>query len=260
MGLLLDEAAEEDPGAEDMEGETVEGEEAVAMEVQARYWRERKAAALRAKVDHDVAECERQLALLQAQAKAARPWASRVQAATQLHDKAAEALAAALADLEAAKLVVQVLQAAAEAARTAEQSAAQELAAVRAEAAAQPERAKASDPPMLGGTSMEELVEAVVRTAAAAGMDVAVLTGRVAEAEVRRKQALVAALQTPVASQPQLGHGHTSQPSNPAAQPDPPTATGRQQGRRSRSRGAGKDDDALSEAGSAALGGRPRHR
>ena len=216
-----------------------------------RYWRDRRAAAVRAGpiAQADITICDDNLARLAAAAKAARPWASRVQAATAAHTKASSHLQSVEADLAAALLAVEALQAAKAAAEAEVQAAAQQLQQVKEEAA--------PDFPMPGGQTVEELLDARVRAAAAAGVDVSALTGRVADADVRRRQALGAVLPPPAASQPPLGH---SQPTFPAAQPDPPTATGRQQGRRSRSRGAGKADDALSEAGSAAVGGRPRHR
>ena len=59
--------------------------------VELRYWRERRAAAMRAGElgAADAAECDARLAALEEQARAARPWAARVQAATDAQRTAA---------------------------------------------------------------------------------------------------------------------------------------------------------------------------
>ena len=104
---------------------------------QERYWRERRAAAVRGgeHTADDVVHCDTQLAELHRQAKAARPWAVRVQAATQRLEHAQAALAKANADLLAARAVAEAMGQAAVAAAEAEQAAAAELQEVRAEAA-----------------------------------------------------------------------------------------------------------------------------
>ena len=252
-----------------------EAEEEEGQGAEERYWRERKAAALRAGIygQEDAKECEVRLARLAEAAKAARPWAARVQAATAAHSKASSNLQAVEADLAAAKAAVAALEEARAAACEAVQAAAKQLQQVKGEAAA--------STPVPGTPNMEELVERLVRLAAEVGLDVTSLTGRVAEAEVRRRQAQRssqgAAQGTP--QQPPPPTPQDTQVYVPASLLDAALETQSQRsempmdtnssqrkgaidqkGRRSRSRGPGKEDEGLSDAGSTAVGGRPRHR
>jgi hypothetical protein len=100
-----------------------------------RYWRERRAAASRAGDigAADVAECDAHLTAIEARGRAARPWAARVQAATDTQKAAEVRLAAAELDLAAARAAVMHFDGEVAEARAAATAAQAELAAVRAE-------------------------------------------------------------------------------------------------------------------------------
>jgi len=73
---------------------------------QLRYWRERRAAAVRAEADSDIQDCDQQIRALEQAAKAARPWDVRVQAATDAQRAAAAKLDSVQADLDGARHAV----------------------------------------------------------------------------------------------------------------------------------------------------------
>ncbi len=104
---------------------------------QLRYWKERRAAALRMGEmgAPDVQECEWRIKELEQAALAARPWATRVQAATDARKAAADKLESIRVDLTAARQAAQVLEAEETKAQTALTAAEQTLAAVQAEGA-----------------------------------------------------------------------------------------------------------------------------
>ena len=73
---------------------------------QVRYWRERRAAAARAGAEYDISECDSQIRSLEQAAQARRPWAARMQAATDAQRQAARNFAAAEKDMAAARQAV----------------------------------------------------------------------------------------------------------------------------------------------------------
>jgi len=107
---------------------------------QLRYWKERRAAAVRAGplAEADVAECDGRIKALEQEALKARPWAARVQAATDALKAAAERSDKVQADLAAARRAAQALELEAAQAQEALARAESLLAAVQAEGAPQP--------------------------------------------------------------------------------------------------------------------------
>ena len=106
---------------------------------QLRYWKERRAAAARAGplAEADVAECDGRIKALEQEALKARPWAARVQAATDALRAAAERSDKVQADLAAARRAAQALELEAAHAQEALARAESSLAAVQAEGAPQ---------------------------------------------------------------------------------------------------------------------------
>ena len=104
---------------------------------QLRYWRERRAAAVRAGplAEADVAECDGRIKELEQEALAARPWAARVQAATNARKLATDKRDKICADLAAARRAVQALEAEGAQAEAAVARTESALAAVQAEGA-----------------------------------------------------------------------------------------------------------------------------
>ena len=213
-------------------------EEAAA---QWRYWKDRRAAAARAGEfgKHDLAVCDKELADLQAAARASRPWAARVQAATHRSDRARQQREEALADVAAARAALAHLEGVLVAAEAEVEIATKELAAVQAEAL--PEGAAPASPT----PDLDRALATLVQAASSAGVGLEALAERVAAA------ALAGA-----------GHGRSERSQEiPPEQVTPPTptlhppATPRQatpcpQGPgRSRSRGR-EVDDGVSEAAS----------
>ena len=119
--------------------EVDEGDSQAVDNAQLRYWQERRAAAQRAGSygADDLEYCERKVGELLQAAKAARPWVSRVQAATQRHERAIQQRQAAEADVHAARQALAHLQSVLHTAQAEESAAGEELTAVKAEAATQ---------------------------------------------------------------------------------------------------------------------------
>lgn len=105
---------------------------------EARYWRERRAAAQRCGAGADLAECDRQIHALEQAAQASRPWAVRVQAAADSQRAAAAKLQVISEDLAEARRAVQHFESEAAQAQQALQQAKEALAAVQAEATPAP--------------------------------------------------------------------------------------------------------------------------
>lgn len=105
-----------------------------------RYWRERRAAAVRAGpcAVLDVEECDRHIKSIEQGLLAARPWAARVQAATDARKAAADRAVSARRDLAAARRALEALEAEAVEADAALGRAEAALAAVQAEGAGRP--------------------------------------------------------------------------------------------------------------------------
>ena len=76
-------------------------------QAQLRYWRERRAAAIRYGAKADVQKCDQQVASLSQATQAARPWSVRMQAAMGAHRAAAAKVESGLADLAEARRAVQ---------------------------------------------------------------------------------------------------------------------------------------------------------
>ncbi len=123
---------------------------------QLRYWRERRAAAVRAEADSDIQDCDQQIRALEQAAKAARPWDVRVQAATDAQRAAAAKLDSVQADLDGARHAVTHFESEVRQAQAALADADAALAGVRAEGA--PARAAAE-------RSAPELTDAGIRAA-----------------------------------------------------------------------------------------------
>ena len=104
-------------------------------QVQLRYWRERRAAAVRAGVDSDVQACDEHIRTLQQAAQAAKPWEVRVKAATDAQRAAATKMAAVESDLAMARQMVVHFEAEARTAKEALTEADAALAKVQAEGA-----------------------------------------------------------------------------------------------------------------------------
>ncbi len=104
---------------------------------QLRYWKERRAAALRMGEmgAPDVQECDGRIKELEQAALAARPWATRVQAANDARKAAVDKLESIRVDLTAARQAAQVLEAEEAKAQTALTAAERTLDAVQAEGA-----------------------------------------------------------------------------------------------------------------------------
>ena len=171
---------EEEEEVEECEESEVEliSEEPSAQEL--RYWRDRRALALRAGPcgAADAAECGAHIAELEARARAARPWSVRVQAAGDAHRAAEARFTEAAADLGAAKLAVQHLAALEVEARAAMTAAAAALEAVRAEGAPPPTAAPGLD----AGRQVAEALVLLRSVAAGTGQSIedflrAALTG-----------------------------------------------------------------------------------
>ena len=207
-----------------------------------RYWKERRTAAAKAgdfgKQDVDL--CDAKLAELQAVAKASRPWASRVQAATHRHDKARLQKESAQADVEAAKAALAHMEGVLAEAIEEERTAAKELAAVRAEATTQ-----ASQPAPKG---VEDALAALLRAAARDQVDVAALAARLANGDAAMRTRSPTPLPREARTSPPLPpHSCATAPTIPNAQPDTPA---RSPARRSRSRKREDDEDGVSEVAS----------
>ena len=264
MGLIP--AAQPDEGGEATEDE---GEEqAGAGEVEERYWKERKAAAQRAGPigAADVAVCEQQLQRLADAAKAARPWVARMQAATHAVTRAQERRETATADLEAAQLVVTAMQKALDEATAAELAAKNELQAIKSEQAQPGAQEDQRAGPF--GQALQALLQAARQTGMATTQLATVVAQAAAEQAQRQPprqppcptpqdtQVYVPASLLDAALETQSQRSEAPMDTNSSQRKDAIA----QKGRRSRSRGPGKEEDGLSDAGSVAVGGRPRHR
>ena len=140
---------------------------------EARYWRERKAAAVRAgpMAADDVAFCDAKLGEIAAVRRQARPWATRVQAATDAFRKAEAKLKTATADLAAAHAALAALEASHKHAELEFANTTAALAVVKAEVA--PTVCSAASP--LPAT-VDDALRALQQAAREAGLDAQVLT------------------------------------------------------------------------------------
>ena len=220
-------------------------------QLEERHWKERRAAGLRAGAvgEADVRQCDQNLQRLADAAKAARPWAARVQAATHALGKAQVARERVEEDLAAARAAVGALEAAHAVAVQDERLAAQQLEAVQAE----PQLPAATQPAV---ASMEEAIALLRQMANQAGVGLAAVAARLQEPLLvpvvvqagaqPQVEAAVQQLQPMLATQTTQRAG--SIPSSiPPGQPTPPA----------RSRSRGRDDEVASEA-SARAGSRGR--
>ncbi|CAK0798399.1 unnamed protein product, partial [Prorocentrum cordatum] len=110
-------------------------QELTPLQQELRHWRERGATAHRYGAEQDVAECDRQIQVLEQAAQAARPRAVRVQAAADSQRAGAAKLQAATEDLAEARRAVQHFECEAAQAQQALRQADAALAAAQAEAA-----------------------------------------------------------------------------------------------------------------------------
>jgi len=132
-----------------------------AEQMQIRYWRERRAAAQRYGAETDALVCDQEIQALERAALASRPWAVRVQAATDSQKAAADKLRTASENLAEARRAVQHFEA---------EAAAAQLALLKANAAlasVQKETAPARSPPAAAEIT-EVGIEAAFNTLAAA--------------------------------------------------------------------------------------------
>ena len=213
-----------------------------------RYWRERRQAALRAKEfgKADLEQCDAKLEELAQAEREARPWAHRVQAASQKYARAVAQADRAQADVETARKVLTNLEMVLAAAKEEQATAEAELAKVKAQA--RPE-AMAVD-----HQSVEAAVEALRLAVGLAGMDLGQVLAAVVAKPVSAAEGAMAPT-PPAAEQPDAGRAalHMPAPATPAMRPPPLTQDTIPPGQRTpateRSRSTGrKEDDASSVA------------
>ena len=170
--LGLGEACSGDSGTDEVEAD----DHGTVGTREARYWRERKAAAARAgpMAAEDVAFCDSKLGEIAAVRRQARPWANRMQAATDAFRKAEVKVKAAAADLAAAHAALASLETCHKHAEEEFASSATALAAVKAEV--EPAACSAASPlPSAVGDALRALQLA----AREAGMDEQVLANAI---------------------------------------------------------------------------------
>ena len=242
LGIIADDADQaSDAGGGD--GDRVE------QQLEQRYWREHRQAVLRAKElgKADLDMCDAKLEELAQAEREARPWAHRVQAASQKHARATAQADRAQADVDTARRVLTNLETVLAAAKEEQAAAEAELAKVKAQA--RPEEMAVDH------QSVEAAVEALRLAVGLAGMELGHVLASLVPRPVPPAEGAPAST-PPAAEQPGAGKASTTQmsaPATPAARPQPTSQDTIPPGQRTpaadRSRSAGRrDDDASSVA------------